>query len=611
MHHRFVSFSASRDRVKGLGVREECNRAGRTEYIRRVPTPRFEARDLVRQVLLTTPAVSSDGSQVAYVRRTIEDGGYRNRIWLVPWRGGRARRLTGGPTDAQPRWSPDGERLLFLSDRSGRMQPWVLPLAGGDPEQLVEVDGEVVAAEWSPDGRRVLLLAPSGVQRFVVGDPDDPTARVIRDLTWRLDMVGVRDQFTSAWVVEGGRARRVTAPDYEVAGADWHPDGERLAVVADRRPAVPLVEEPQVWTVPLGGGRPREAARLAQGIYSASWSPSGTLAVVGSEADSDLGGENLTLHVAGRGGLRRLALELDRTHFNATGSDILDVTARFAPPLFWLDDTSLVTLVSDHGRSIPYRSSVDGPAEALVAGEVVAYALGVGGGRVAVAACVDGQAGEVYAVEDGRLRALTRDGSRWFRPYAREPERVQAKVRGGPVVEAFLWRARGRARGLVLQVHGGPHLAHGPVPWTEMVALADAGFHVLAPNPRGSVGYGEEFGTALRERWGELDQADVLRILDWALAEGLTTRERVGILGLSYGGFTATYLLGRHPGRFAAAVAENPVTDHLAEYGSADFGIDIGRVAAGAEPWQDGERMRAASPAAQIHRNEAPLLLLQ
>src|SRR5262249_19385051 len=135
---------------------DECNRAGRTEYIRRVPTPRFEARALLRQVLLTTPAASPDGSQVAYVRRTVEGGLYRHRIWLVPWRGGRARPLTGGPNDTQPRWSPEGERLLFLSDRSGRTQPWVLPLAGGEPEQLVEVDGNVAAAEWSPDGRRVL-----------------------------------------------------------------------------------------------------------------------------------------------------------------------------------------------------------------------------------------------------------------------------------------------------------------------------------------------------------------------------------------------------------------------------------------------------------------------
>jgi dipeptidyl aminopeptidase/acylaminoacyl peptidase len=489
------------------------------------------------------------------------------------------------------------------------MQPWVLALDGGEAEQLAELDGDVGAAEWSPDGRRILLLAPSGEQRFVVGDPESPVARRITDLNWRLDMVGLRDQFTSAWVVPaaGGRARRITDASYEVAGVAWHPDGKRVGVLADRTERAGIWEKPQLYTVAADGGAPRRAARLAQEIVTARWSQSGTLALIGSDAETDDGGESLTLHVAGR----QLAAELDRTLFNATASDIADLTARYPPPLHWLDDDSVVALVADEGRALPYRFGPDGSHEALASGEVVAYALGAGGDRVVVAACVDGQAGEIYAVEDGGLRALTRDGGRWFAPYAREPERVRARVRGGPVVEGFLWRAHGRARGLVLHVHGGPHLAHGPVPWIEMAALAGAGFHVLAANPRGSVGYGEEYARAIAGAWGEVDQADFLRLVDWAVAEGLTTRDRVGILGLSYGGYTVTYLMGRHPGRFAAGVAENPVSDHLAEYGSADGGVDIGRIAVGADPWEDGERMRALSPAAQIHRNEAPLLLLQ
>ena len=65
-----------------------------------------------------------------------------------------------------------------------------------------------------------------------------------------------------------------------------------------------------------------------------------------------------------------------------------------------------------------------------------------------------------------------------------------------------------RSRGLVLQIHGGPHLAHGPAPWLEMVALADAGFTVLYGNPRGSVGYGEAFAKAIDGNWGEADDSD-------------------------------------------------------------------------------------------------------
>jgi dipeptidyl aminopeptidase/acylaminoacyl peptidase len=564
-------------------------------------------------VLLSHPTLAPDGERVAYTRRTIEDGEYRFRIWSARWRGGRPQRLTGGEVDLRPRFSPDGEQLLFLSNRSGRLQPWVLPLAGGEPEQLVEVDGDVGAAEWSPDGRRVLFLAPSGEQRFIVGDPEKPTARRITDITWRLDMLGLRDQFTSAWVVDagGGRARRVTDATYEVAGALWHPDGDRIGFLADRGPNAGLVERPQLLVVPALGGRPRQLAGLAQYVAAACWSPGGRLALIGNDGETDAGWVNLTLHVVGRGGPRQLASDLDRPLFNATAGDLLDLIARVPPPVFWLDEESLVALVNDQGRSLPHRFRADGAHEPLAGGEIVAYALAAGGGRVAVAACVDGQAGEIYAVEGGGLRPLTRHGSRWFRPFAREPERVRAKVRGGPTVEGFLWRARGRQRGLILHVHGGPYLAHGPVPWIEMVALADAGFHVLAANPRGSVGYGEEYAKAIHGAWGEIDQADFLRLVDWAIREGLAERDRVGVLGLSYGGLTVTYLLARHPGRFAAGVAENPVTDYLAEYGSADSGPIIGTWAAGVEPWEDGERMRAASPAAEIHRNEAPLLLLQ
>ena len=247
-----------------------------------VPPPRrFEARDLLRQVLLGHPAVAPDGSQVAYTRRTIEGGEYRYRIWAVPWRGGRPRRLTGGPVDLAPRFSPDGERLLFMSNRSGRTQPWVLRLDGGEAEQLAELAGEVTGAEWSPDGRRVLVLAPSGEERFLVGDRESPVARRIVDLNWRLDMVGLRDQFTSAWVVDAnaGRPQRITDAGYEVLGAAWHPDGNRIGILADRTERAGIWEKPQLWLVPAAGGSTRLGARLRQQIDAASWSPGGTLAL--------------------------------------------------------------------------------------------------------------------------------------------------------------------------------------------------------------------------------------------------------------------------------------------------------------------------------------------
>ena len=165
---------------------------------------------------------------------------------------------------------------------------------------------------------------------------------------------------------------------------------------------------------------------------------------------------------------------------------------------------------------------------------------------------------------------------------------------------------------VVIQIHGGPHAAHGPTPWLEMLALADAGFHVLYPNPRGSSGYGEEFAKAIHGRWGEVDGSDHLRLVEWAVESGLADPERIGVMGLSGGGYMTNWLLGHHPGRFRAGVSENPVSNWVSWYGGSDLSgytderfVGIGRLP------EDIDAFLAASPFMTIHQNTAPLLLLQ
>ena len=104
-----------------------------------------------------------------------------------------------------------------------------------------------------------------------------------------------------------------------------------------------------------------------------------------------------------------------------------------------------------------------------------------------------------------------------------------------------------------------------------------------------------------------------MRLVDWALRQkARRPRDHVGLLGLSYGGYMTNWLLGHHPGRFAAAVSENPVLDLFSFYGESDYGFTIAEHVGGIdEPWDDFARMLDRSPGAQLHRNKAPLLLLQ
>ena len=577
---------------------------------------RFTAKDILRETQARQLAVAPDGSSAVYARRTIEKGEYRIRLWRVPMTRGRAEQITSGDVDTRPRFSPDAKRLLFLSTRSGESQPWLLPLSGGEPTQLAEFAGGVGAADWAPDGESVLALAESGENRFLVGDRESPTARQIRDLNWRLDLVGIRDQFTSLWVVpaRGGKPKRLTAPRYEVAQAFWSPDGKRIGFVADLRPEAAVLEEPQAWSIPAGGGRASKLAELKGEIVAGAWSPRGRLAFLGLDKMKPGGWENLGLWVKEGRSQRRLGDEVDRTFFFAVVTDLHDFGARFPPPLIWLDDENLLCLVSDRGSCVPYRFGLDGAVERLVDREDAVCAwLAEGGGRMATIASIAGGGAEVYAVEDGDLRQLSRNGARWFAPYRRDPERHSIAHRDGHELDAWLVRPRGRrSRGLVLQIHGGPHLAHGPSPWLEMVALADAGFTVLYGNPRGSVSYGEDFARAIDGNWGDTDASDCLRLVDWAVRKRIAGRDHVGLLGLSYGGYMTNWLLGHHPGRFAAAVSENPVLDLFSFYGESDYGFLIAEHAAGVDkPWTAYERMFDRSPSSQLHRNTAPLLLLQ
>jgi dipeptidyl aminopeptidase/acylaminoacyl peptidase len=577
---------------------------------------RFTPKDVLRETFLTQLAVAPDGSSVVYGRRTIEDGAYKTRLWRVPVSGGRAEQITTGDSDSRPRFSPDGKTLVFMSGRSGKSQPWLLPLAGGEPRQLTEFAGQAGAAEWSPDGSRIAVLAESGEDRFRVGDPEKPTARQIADLNWRLDGTGIRDQFTSLWVVpaRGGKPKRLTPAGHEAIQPFWSPDGRRIAFLADPRPEAGVLEQPQIWSLPADGGRATKHAELKGEIAGAAFSPRGRLAYVGLDDPSFSGSTNLGLWVREGSRARRLGEDLDRTFFFIVIGDLVDFGALAPVPVLWLDDQNVVVPVTDRGLCVPYRFGLDGSTERLVErDDAVCTWLAYGGGRLATIASIEGGACDVYAIEDGDLRRLSRNGGTWFGPYRRDPERHAVKHRDGHEIDAWVVRPRGRrSKGLVLQIHGGPHCAHGPAPWLEMVALADAGFTVLYGNPRGSQGYGEAFGKAIEGNWGEADDSDLMRLVDWALRQKLAPRDHVGLLGLSYGGYMTNWLLGHHPGRFAAAVSENPVLELFSFYGESDYGFTIAEHVGGVdEPWDDFQRMLEKSPGALLHRNKAPLLLLQ
>ena len=123
---------------------------------------RLSADDLYNLSFVSDPQMSPCGKQIAYVKSHIDSKTkeYRSQIWMIPAEGGQPKQYTSGPkSDTSPRWSPDGDKIAFLSDRNGDKQIFVVPTTGGEAYQITRVRRGAGAPVWSPDGTKLAFTS--------------------------------------------------------------------------------------------------------------------------------------------------------------------------------------------------------------------------------------------------------------------------------------------------------------------------------------------------------------------------------------------------------------------------------------------------------------------
>ena len=627
--------------------------------------------DLIRrQVVLEEHDPLPDGSGAVVVRRFVHRETYRSHLHLVSFGDPAAapgRQLTTGAVrDSHPRVSPGGRRVAFLrsfpDDLDRATVVMIQVLDGGEPWVLWAPEHGVSEMAWSPEGARMAFVAAAPEARFTVGRETKGrvvTARRITRTDWRWDEVGHRDRWDQVWVGpvrQGAKPRRVTHQHADAKGIAWAPDGRGIAYAADPRPDADLRPLPSIWVVPARGGAPREAIRLAGSAGSPAFSPDGRwLACVGVDVAEPRDDEIPGLFVApfdpsgdeeaGTGTAPAVALapDLDRPIGAHNDTDMNGWMVSSRPGPFWEAPDALVALVSDAGRVQPWRFLVDpatgrpaGPPGRLTDADIAAWTLGVAGGVVSLVATLDERPMELLTVDRGRTAAGTRAatgarpgrrsrtgvtprttlGGSWLRgiPWP-EVRRTAAPGDGGPIDTLVVSPAGAAAEPLptVVNVHGGPLGAWSPAPSIETVLLAAHGYRVILPNIRGSAAYGRAWITPQLGDWGGVDAADVLAAVDHVVELGLADPGRLGILGLSYGGFMVNWLVGAAPDRFAAAVSENGVTNQISDWANSDSGPEYDRMALLGDPFsEDGiAKLWRQSPLRFVARIRTPLLMLQ
>lgn len=566
--------------------------------------------DLSLERTIGEPVFTPDGEAVIYsVTGAGEGDVQQSDLWRVAWSGGAATALTTTPKISE--WAPepsrDGRHIAFLSDGGSEedTQLWTMPSHGGAARQVTRVPGGISAFVLSPDGTAAVVIAEVGAR---VGLPEDSTAPIVIDrYQFREDeRPWLDDRRNHLFRVDlaSGAATPLTDGEFDEASPAWSPDGTRIAFVSSRCDQADQHICSDVYVMPATGGEATRVSTFEAGDADPSWEAGGPQWSPDSRRLVWVqgGAERTTWYAP----FQLAVADLDTGQITHPGW--IDRWTYFAR---WSGDgNSILALIEqDRDTWLAKVNLETSEIEYLTHGARFATGFAeAGDGRIAV---VDGdvQAPPVLRAIDGRTLA---DHNGWLAERRRAEVRDVSWESDGETIHGLLtlpldYKAGDRPP-LIVRVHGGPVYQYSHEFMSDWQIYAAHGYAVLAPNPRGSSGRGQDFAEAQMADWGGPDVADVSAGISHVIDAGLVDPDRIGIGGWSYGGILTNYMIVSDP-RIRAAVSGAGMANFLGGYGidqyARDYEIELGAPWAAPERWM--RMSRAFFDAAKI---TAPTLYL-
>jgi dipeptidyl aminopeptidase/acylaminoacyl peptidase len=577
--------------------------------------------------------ISPEGKWVAYTVEThkLKEDKNEKRIWMISTSGGDAIPLTAeGVSSSHPRWSPDGKYLAFLSGRGEgkeedekKKQVWVLNRQGGEAQQLAVTIQDVDHFTWSPSGDRLVLVLqdPSPEELEAAKDKDKdgegekskdaakpkPHPWVIDRLHFKEDEIGYLDRRRKhlfVFTLADHKMTQITSGDYDDSEPAWSPDGRSIAFTSNRTEEPDRNFNSNIWTVAADKGHTPVRVTSDRGTDgSPTWSPDGKWIAFTTQLDPRLF-QYATFHLAiapaAGGEAKVLTKALDR---NASA------------PRFSADGRWIYFIVDDDGTQNLLRVlAAGGEISRPIGGRRMVESFSMNKDGVVAAVIADAtRPPEAYLLHpSGDLRRLTTTNDALMSQLRlADGEYVHFQSKDGTTVAGYLYKPPDYKPGTrypaILRPHGGPVWAYYAEFNFDLQLFAANGYIVLAPNPRGSSGYGEDFCKAIFADWGNKDYQDDMAMVDYAIAQGMADPDKLGVGGWSYGAISTNFIIARTT-RFKAAISGAGEFLFVTNYGhdlySREWEYELGL------PWENRALWEKLSPFNSITKITTPTLIM-
>ncbi len=588
----------------------------------------FQPIDIFDIEYVSDPQISPDGNQIVYVRnfKDIMTDGNLSNLWTINFDGSANRPVTtGNQRDRSPRWSPDGKRLLYLSDKDGKTQMYLRWLDDGTEAKISNLTKSPGNISWSPDGRWIAFtMAVDAPRKSAVQKENKPNGakwaedpKFIDKLKYKADGAGfLPDAYTHIFILsaDGGHAKQLTEGDFNFGGSfSWSKDGKSILFSANLHenaeydPVNSEVHEIDVASRELTTLTSRQGPDANPKV-----SPDGQwIAYLGFD-DQLLGYQLTRLYLMKRDGseARLISEGFDRSISN----------------IQWAaDNKGLFFQYDDEGNTKIAHIDLNGQVSDL-AKNVGGLSLGrpYSGGTFTVAA--NGNFAFTHSEPDHPADlAIGRKGMEAKRLTALNDDLFNYKKLGqveeiwyessfdGQKIQGWICKPPNfdpnKKYPLLLEIHGGPFANYGWRFAAEIQMYASAGYVVLYTNPRGSTSYGMDFGNLIHHNYPGEDYFDLMSGVDAVIAKGYIDENDMVITGGSGGGVLTAWTIGKTD-RFKAAVVAKPVINWYSFVLHADNIAFFSKYWFPDFPWNAQDHYMKRSPISLVGNVKTPTMLL-